>query len=158
MSTNDPGQPAPISPEPSGPLPLAPADERTRAMLAHLSVLLNLVTGFLGVAAAFAIYLMYKDRSRYVGYHAWQSFIFQLIAWGGGGLVIGVIWAVTGLLSALIIGLLCIPFAILLTLAAALLPLASLVYGVIGAIRCSEGQDFRYWLVGDWSRRTLQYN
>ena len=44
------------------PQPLTPADERLWAMLAHLSVLLNLVTGFLGVVAALIIYMLYRDR------------------------------------------------------------------------------------------------
>lgn len=131
--------------------PLSPSDERTWAMLAHLSVLLNLVTGFLGVAAALVIYLVYKDRSRYVAYQAMQAFLFQLIFWAGGGLLIGVMWAVVGALSAVLIGLLLIPFAALLTLVFLLMPLLALVYGVIGAIQTSNGEDFRYWLVGDWA-------
>jgi hypothetical protein len=124
-------------------------------MLAHLSVLANLVTGFLGPVAALVIYLVCKDRSRYVAYHAMQSFIFQLIWWVGGGALIGLIWAVTGILSAILIGILCIPFALVLTLALAAMPLVALVYGVIGAVQCAEGRDFRYWLVGDWVRGTL---
>jgi uncharacterized protein len=28
------------------------------------------------------------------------------------------------------------------------------VYGVIGAIQTNQGQDFRYWLIGDWVRST----
>ncbi len=65
-------------------------------MLAHLSVLLNLITGFAGPIAALIIYLVYKDRSRPVAYHALQSMIFQLIWWYGGGLLIGGMWAVVG--------------------------------------------------------------
>jgi uncharacterized Tic20 family protein len=124
-------------------------------MLAHLSVLANLVTGFLGPVVALVIYLVYKDRSRYVAYQSLQSFVFQLIFWVGGGAMIGLIWAITGLLSAVLIGLLCIPFAIIATIALAAMPLAALIYGIIGAIQVSQGQDFRYWLVGDWVRDTL---
>jgi uncharacterized protein len=104
--------------EPTHPVlqPLSKSDERTWAMLAHLSVLANLVTGFLGPVAALVIYLVYKDRSRYVAYHALQSTINQLIWWVGGGALIGVIWAVTGMLSLIIIGLLCVPFSLLLTI------------------------------------------
>lgn len=120
-------------------------------MLAHLSVLLNLISGFLGIVAALAIYLIYKDRSRYVRYQALQAFLFQLIFWGGSGLLIGLVWAVTGLLSAIIIGILLIPFAILLTIVLVPLPLVALGYGVWGGIKCSEGQDFRYWLIGNWA-------
>jgi len=139
------------SPNTIAPMPLSPSDERTWAMLAHLSVLANLVTGFLGPVAAFVIYLIYKDRSRYVAYHSMQSFVFQLVWWVGGGVLTGIAWAITGTLSAILIGLLCIPFACLISL----LPLGALIYGVIGAVQCNQGQDFRYWLVGDWVRGTL---
>ncbi len=133
------------------PQPMSPSDERTWAMLAHLSVLLNLVTGFLGVAAALIIYLIYRDRSRYVAYQSMQAFLFQLIFWAGGGLLIGAMWAVVGALSAVLIGILLIPFAVLLTFVFLLMPLAALVYGIIGAIGTSNGEDFRYWLIGDWA-------
>jgi len=124
-------------------------------MVAHLSVLANLITGFLGVFAALLIYLIYKDRSRYVAYHSLQSFIFQLIWWGGSGVLIGTMWALTGILSALIVGILLIPFALLLTFVFLLMPLGALIYGVIGGIQCSQGGDFKYWLIGDWVRGTL---
>ncbi len=137
------------------PAPLSQADEHTWAMLAHLSVLANLFTGFLGPVAALVIYLAYRDRSRYVAYQALQSLIFQLIAWVASGAIIGVIWAITGLLSAVFIGLLCFPFSILITLVLAILPLGALIYGTIAAIECNKGSDFRYWLVGDWVRGTL---
>lgn len=139
------------NPNTISPTPLSPSDERTWAMLAHLSVLANLVTGFLGPVAALIIYLAYKDRSRYVAYQAMQSFVFQLVWWVGGGALTGVAWAITSVLSVVLIGLICIPIACLITL----IPLAALVYGVVGAIQCSQGQDFRYWLVGDWVRSTL---
>ena len=145
------------SPYPS-PAPLSPADERTWAMLAHLSVLANLFTGFLGPVAALVIYLAYRERSRYVAYQALQSLIFQLIAWVASGVIIGITWAITGTLSAVLVGLLCIPFAILITAVFAILPLGSLIYGVVAAIECNKGSDFRYWLVGDWVRSTFTGN
>jgi hypothetical protein len=120
-------------------------------MLAHLSILLNLITGILGPVGALVIYLVYQDRSRYVAYHALQSLIFQLIVWVGGGGLVAIAWTVTGILSAVIVGILCIPLALLLSL----IPIAGLVYGVVGGIQCSQGEDFRYWLVGDWVRGTL---
>lgn len=134
---------------------LGRGDERTWAMLAHLSVLLNLVTGFAGPIAAFVIYLVYRDRSRYVAYHALQSAIFQLIWWYGGGLLIGLMWAIVGGLSAILVGVILIPFALVGTLILALLPLGALVYGIAGGIKISQDQDFKYWLVGDWVRGTL---
>jgi len=133
--------------------PLSPSDERTWAMLAHLSVLANLFTGFFGPVAALVIYLVYKDRSRYVAYHAMQSFVFQLIWWVGAGALAGLAWAISGALVAVVgLGCLLMPFACIITL----IPMAALVYGVIGAVQCSQGVDFRYWLVGDWVRGTLE--
>lgn len=131
--------------------PLSPSDERTWAMLAHLSILLNLVSGALGVVAALAIYLLYRERSRYVAYHSLQAFFFQLVAWLGGGVLTAFAWGVTVPLIFLVVGLFLIPLAVLVTL----LPAVAVVYGVVGAVQCSQGEDFRYWLVGDWLRDTL---
>jgi uncharacterized protein len=154
MTDQVPGAPpAPSIPTPSTPpAPLSPSDERTWAMLAHLSVLLNLVTGFLGVVAALVIYLIYKDRSRFVAYQSMQAFVFQLIWWGGAGVVIGGMWAITGILSSILVGVLCIPFALLGTLLLAAMPVVALIYGVYGAVEANQGKDFRYWLIGDWLR------
>jgi hypothetical protein len=120
-------------------------------MISHLSVLANLVTGFLGPVVALIIYLVYKERSRYVAYHSMQAFVFQMVWWVGAGALAGIAWAVSGVLSAVLIGLLCMPLACIISL----LPLASLVYGVIGGVQTSQGQDFKYWLIGDWVRGTL---
>ena len=135
--------------------PLSPSDERTWAMLAHLSVLANLVTGVLGPFIALIIYLVYRDRSHYVAYQSMQAFIFQLITWVGSGILIGGIWLVTGLLSVIVIGVFLIPFALIGTVCLGILPLVGLIYGVVGAIETSQGKDFKYWLVGDWARGLL---
>ena len=144
----------PMQPQPA-PALLSEADARTWAMVAHLSVLLNLVTGFLGVVAALVIYIVFKDRSRYVAYQAMQAFVFQLIFWAGGGLAIGLIWAITGALSAVLIGILCVPFALILTVALGLMPLVALIYGVYGGLETNQGKDFSYWLIGGWVRNIV---
>ncbi len=141
----------PTLPPPTVIEPLSPSDERTWAMLAHLSVLLNLVTGFLGIITALVIYLVYKNRSRYVAYQSMQAFVFQLVWWFGGGILAGIFWVITGTLSIVLVGLLCIPLACVISL----LPLGAMVYGVIGAVQCNNGQDFQYWLIGDWVRGEL---
>lgn len=120
-------------------------------MLAHLSVLLNLVTVFLGVLAPLVIYLIYKDRSRYVAYQSLQAFIFQLVWWVGSIAIIFIGWIMTTILTAILIGVLCIPFNLL----SLLLPLVPIVYGIVAGIRSNNGEDFKYWLVGDWVRSTL---
>ena len=144
---NQTENPSPIQPTPG---PVTPEQERTWAMLAHLSMLINLVTGILGPVAAFVIYITYRDRSRYIAFQSLQSLILQLITWVAAGAIIGLMWAVTGMLSAVIVGVLCIPFAIILSVILAALPIAGVVYSIIGAIQCSEGRDFRYWLIGEW--------
>jgi len=133
------------------PAPLTSSDERTWAMLGQLSILVNLVSGILGPIVALVIYAVFKDRSRYVAYQSLQSFVFQLVWWIGGGALVGLAWAVTGVLSAVLIGLCLIPFACIFSF----LPVAALVYGVYGGIEASQGRDFKYWLIGDWVRGTL---
>jgi len=132
-------------------LPLTPHEERQWAMLAHLGVLANLFSGFLGPVVPLVIYLIYKDRSRYVAYQSLQGLVFQLIWWVGGGILTGIVWAITGTLSTVLVGLLCIPIAC----AISAMPLVALVYGVYAGIQCNQGQDFKYWLIGDWFRNTL---
>ncbi len=132
--------------------PLSPQDERTWAMLAHLSILANLVTGLLGTVAALVIYLIYKDRSRYVAYQSLQSLLFQIITWILGGTLIAILWTITGLLSTIIIGICLIPIAAIFSL----IPFAALIYGIIAGVKCNSGEDFKYWLIGDWVRKTYE--
>lgn len=135
----------------SSAIPLSASEERTWAMLAHLSVLINLFTGVLGPVVALIIYLIFLPRSKYVAYHALQSFLFQLVVWYG----IGVIWGIVGMLSAIVVGVILIPVACVLTpfllIGMAIAP----IYGIVGAVQTSQGQDFKYWMVGDWARGIL---
>lgn len=141
-----------IPPTPPAPLiPLTPAEEKQWAMIAHFSVLINLFSGFLGPLIPLGIYMIYRERSRYVAYQSLQALIFQLIWWIGGGVLAGIAWTITGVLSAVLIGLLCIPFACIFSA----MPLVALGYGIYGGIQTNNGQDFKYWLIGDWVRNTL---
>ncbi len=131
------------------PSPLSHAEEKQWAMIAHLSVLLNLVTGFVGVAVPLILYFMYKDRSRYVAFHSVQAFIMQVICSFGGLLFAVVIGAISQFIP--FAGLICLPISCLF----GLLPLAALVYGTYGGIQINNGQDFKYWLAGDWAENFL---
>lgn len=140
------------NPQPSFSQPsLSESEERQWAMFAHLGVLLNLVSGVLGPVVPLVIFMIYKERSRYVAYQSLQALVFQLVWWVGGGILTGIAWAITGALSAVVIGLLCIPFAC----AFSAMPFVALGYGIYGGIQTSQGKDFKYWLVGDWVRGTL---
>ena len=70
-------------------------DEKTWSVLSHLSIFLNLVTGFLGPVASLIVWLVYKDRSQKVAFQALQSTIYQ----GAWLVILAAGWAVTGLLT-----------------------------------------------------------
>lgn len=131
------------------PAPLTPEQERQWAMIAHLSVLLNLFTVFMGAVVPLIVYLMQKDRSRYVAYHSLQALVMQVICSFGGTLLAVVIGGLSQFLPG--IGLICLPVSCLF----GFLPLVALVYGAYGGIQCNQGADFKYWLIGDWFRSTL---
>jgi len=98
---------------PPVPQPLSTNDEQTWAMLAHLSIFANLVTGFLGPLIALVIYLIYKDRSRYVAYQSMQALIFQLVFWVGAGIIAVILWLIGSLLLVLLcLGCLVMPPAL----------------------------------------------
>lgn len=141
-----------VGPSKNAAVPLDASEEHTLALLAHLSVLLNLFTGWLGLIPPFIIYLAYKDRSRYVAFQSLQALIFQLIFFFASGLLVGVAWAITGVLSLVVVGLCLVPFALLISLA----PLASCVYGIVAAVKTNNGEDFKYWLVGNWAKDLIK--
>ena len=130
-----PPQPAAAAPVP---MPLSPSDERTWGALAHLSSVLVLFTGLGGILAAGVIWLVYKDRSAYVGYQAAQSFWFQIAAI----VAVTAFSLLTALLTYILIGFCLIPVVFI-------LGIVGFVYPLIGAYACSQGQDFKYILVGD---------
>jgi uncharacterized protein len=117
---------------------MSPKDETTWSVLAHLSVFLNLVTGFLGPVAALVIWLMYRDRSPRVSFHALQSLLYQ-VAW----MVILVVgWTVAGILTIVLVGFLLFPVMMVLTVA----PFAHMGYA---AYKVNQGIDYRYPFVAD---------
>ncbi len=134
---------------PAAPAPLTSAEEKQFAMLAHLSVLLNLLTGYLGVVAPLILYFMYKDRSRYVAFHSMQSFVFQAVCWFGGSVIAFVGGFIGGVVP--LVGLICIPIACIF----GILPIVALIYGTMGGIQVNQGQDFKYWLIGDWVQNSF---
>ena len=113
-------------------------EEKSLSVLAHLSVFLNLFTGFLGPIVALVIWLVYRDRSQKVAFHALQSMLYQ-VAWLG---LLGIGWAFTGLLMLVLIGFLLVPVMALLTL----VPFANAAYA---AYKVGQGVDFRYPFVAD---------
>ena len=113
-------------------------DERTWSVLAHLSMFLNLLTGFLGPVVALIIYLLYKDRSQKVAFHALQSMWFQI----GWLVILAVGWTVTTLLLVVLIGFVLIPVM-------AIVSVLPFVHAGYAAYRVSKGEDYRYPFAAD---------
>jgi len=162
-----------VEPE-DGEVMTAPTDEWTAAALAHASVLLTLILGSAGgVGALFgpvvplAIYLGYRERSRFVAFHALQSLVYQVagvllyVAFAAFmGSWVELAWTISGLLSVVLIGLLLMPFALLATLLMAFLlagaPFAWLGYGLYAAYQVYQGRNFHYWLIGEWLEQEVK--
>ncbi len=117
-------------------------DERTWSVLAHLSMFLNLITGFLGPVAALIMYLVYRDRSPRMAFHALQSMWYQI-----GWLVILVVgWILTTLLMVVLVGFLLIPVMIVVSV----LPF---VHAGYAAYKVNQGADYRYPVAADLAER-----
>jgi len=113
-------------------------DEDTWSALAHLSVFLNLFTGFLGPVGALVVWAMYKDRSPRVAFHALQSLWYQ-VAW----MVILVVgWSMTSFLMLVLVGFLLVPVMIV----ASLVPFVHMAYA---AYKVNQGVDYRYPWISD---------
>jgi uncharacterized protein len=115
---------------------MSPQDERTWSIIAHLSVLL-LVVGLMPFGALL-VWLIYRDRSLKVRFHALQALWYQ-IAW----IVILVTYTfVSTVLSLFIIGI----FMFFLLPILALIPL---IHGCYAAYRVSQGVEYRYPFIAD---------
>jgi uncharacterized Tic20 family protein len=108
-------------------------DERTWSVLAHLSMFLNLLTGFLGPVASLIIYLVYKDRSSRVAFDALQSMWYQI----GWLVILAVGWILTTLLMVVSVGFLLIPVMIVVSV----LPF---VHAGYAAYKVNQGDEYRY--------------
>jgi uncharacterized Tic20 family protein len=113
-------------------------DERIWSMLAHLSVLVSIITGIGGLIAALVIWLVYKDKSQRVAFHALQSLWYQ-VTWI---VILFVGWTITGILSLVVIGLLLIPVMLLATF----VPFVHMCYA---AYKVYQGVDYRYPVIAD---------
>jgi uncharacterized Tic20 family protein len=146
VPTRENEQPSPYR-RPGG--ELSPQDERTWCILSHASVLAWPLTGFLPVAPLI-LWLIYRDRSPRVGFHALQSLWYQ-VAW----LVLATIGGFLGTVFTLLtlgIGLIVVaPLAVV-------LGLAPFVHQLYAAYKVGQGEDYRYPVIADridGGRRTL---
>ncbi len=117
-------------------------DERTWSVLAHLSMFLNLLTGFLGPVAALIVYLVYRDRSPRVAFHALQSMWYQI----GWLVILAVGWILTTLLMAVLVGFLLVPVMLVVSV----LPF---VHAGYAAYKVNQGADYRYPVAAKFAER-----
>ncbi|HUX00142.1 MAG: DUF4870 domain-containing protein [Phycisphaerae bacterium] len=136
--------PAPASPQPTVP-PLPPElqtanaskEDRKWAMVGHLAALAGLLPFVAAVGSILGpliVWLVKKDSSPFVAFHAKQSMFLQIFAVVAAGI--------------LVVPIVTIPLSILVCLGA-------MVYAIYGAIQVSGGKDFEYYWVGPWVRRSM---
>lgn len=149
-------------------------DERVWAAVAHASVWVTFITGFLtagfsvplSIFVPLVIYFLYRNKSDYVMFHALQAFVIQLLGTVGALalLVVGGIAWVVGLVIALLLMLVLIGFVlapiwglvgIALLVVVFLMPFAMLLFGTIAAIQTYNGRDYRYPYIARWVDRQL---
>jgi uncharacterized Tic20 family protein len=136
-------------------------DEKMLAGLAHGSILLGVFTsGFGGIIAALIIWLVQKEKSAYVAFQALQALVYQ-------GVVFLLTMAAFCLWGACWMLMFMVPMmansgayeyapppSFWVGLALMVVPFAvwglTLVYGIVGAIRCLGGHDFKYAIIGNW--------
>lgn len=133
---------------------------RLLAALAHASI----VAQGLGIIVGVLVYLTQRDKSRYAAFQGLQAAVFQMV----GLVAIVGLWFVWGIFYALTwipliplmeaspdaapppifwvgIGSMVIPLALMAVVG---------LYGLWGALRCWQGRDFRYAIVGPLLERS----
>lgn len=151
----------------------ATQDERILAALAHASVIIPLW----GLIGAVAIWATQREKSRFVGFQALQGTAYQLTLFVGG--LLGMACYMCAFLGTFLGSLLLTPIAISVAESATdvsigvvlamminffpfciigifiLVGLAFVLYGLYGAVRVLQGQDFRYAIIGSRLERYL---
>ena len=123
-------------------------DEQTWSVISHLSVLAGLIG--LMPFGALIVWLIYKDRSPRVRFHAAQALWYQ-IAW----IVILVVYVfVTIILSIITLGI----AAILLVPLGFLIALVPFVHGCYAAYKVNQGVDYRYPFIADQVDRGRRFS
>lgn len=123
-----------------GPLsgqPVSPSDSRMWSMFAQLSAVLGYVigAGFLGWVGPLIIFLVYKDRDRYVRYNAAESLnaaIATLIAEVVLTIVISILAVITLGIGSILFPLVWVP------------ALLHVIFAIIGAVKANQGVWWNY--------------
>ncbi|GBD85557.1 hypothetical protein BMS3Abin02_01966 [bacterium BMS3Abin02] len=112
-------EPQPIVPQPVG------QEAKNWAVVAHLAALVNIV-GIPSVIGPLVVWLLKKDEDPFIDYHGKEALNFNI-----SFLIYGI---VSGLLILVAIGLVLLPVVLI----------TWLVLVIIGAVRTSNGEYYRY--------------
>ena len=124
-------------------------DERTWSMLAHLSILVSIITGIGGPIAAFVIWLVYKEKSQRVAFHALQSLWYQVV-WIA---ILTLGWTITAFLTVITLGIL----GFVLIPLMGLLTMVPLIHQCYAAYKVYQGVDYRYPVIADMIDREHRF-
>jgi hypothetical protein len=113
-------QPAYGQPAYAAPAPLTQSDERLWATLSHVG---GIVFGFL---APLVIWLVFRERSRFVEDQGKEALNFQIL--------VTIAYVVGSITTVLLIGFVILPLAWI----------AAVVFGIMGAIAANRGDLYRY--------------
>ncbi|MCB9304458.1 MAG: DUF4870 domain-containing protein [Lewinellaceae bacterium] len=102
------------------------SNEKMVATFSHLGIVAGTIVPFGSVLLPLILWLVYKDKSEYVAYHAKEALNFQLT------MLIG--FVASAILIFVVIG---IPLLIVLAI-------VDLVFCIIAAMRANEGERYRY--------------
>lgn len=112
-------------------------EERTWGMMAHIGPILVSLVSSMGWVVALILYLVYKDKSKFVAFHALQSLYFHLFLF-----VVAMIGVVT----------ICIGIGVVIL---ALLGVTGLIFAIIAGINANNGELYEYPVVGQMARRAV---
>ena len=101
-------------------------DEKMWATLSHLGFIATLIIPYANLIVPLIIWIVYKDRSSYVDYHAKESLNFQITLCIGFTIGIILTFVVIGIFILLILGL------------------VGLIFAIIAAVRANEGGYYKY--------------
>lgn len=110
-------------------VPIASQEDKTMAMLAYL---LGIVTGFLG---PLIVWLIKKDQSKFVGYHALQALLLHAAVTVG--------YFIAGALTIVLVGWLLLPAVGIL----------GLVFSIIAGLAANRGEMYEIPILGKFARQ-----
>ncbi len=152
-------------------------DERLWASVAHASIWLTLIGGFISIGMVsvvslfipLVIYFAFRQKSDFVAFHALQAFVLQLFATVGvtallvvGGILWGLGLAIAALSLLVLVGVVLLPLWLIIGVAffvvGAALPFAAGVFGAIAAVEVYNGRDYQYPYIARMIDRQLSHS